>query len=85
MVRQGRRLQQGRSRKLGAIGKLHKDIEDEYLIWRIWKAKNISLSELKYEWSYVDLLKANAILDYQDDLELGYLALRERESKRSHK
>jgi hypothetical protein len=33
------------------------------LLWRIWYEKGTPLNELRYEWTYEDLLKANAILD----------------------
>lgn len=34
-------------------------------------AKNVPLDELKWKWTYDDILRANAILDYQEALELA--------------
>jgi len=34
--------------------------------------KGISLYELKHEWSYPDLLKANALLDMEEDYKNVY-------------
>jgi hypothetical protein len=41
-------------------------LKEEWMIWRIWLTKKVPLNELKWEWSYPDLLKANSILDYQE-------------------
>ena len=37
------------------------------MIWRIWLEKGTPLNEMKNEWTYVDLLKANALLDMMED------------------
>ncbi len=46
-------------------------ILEEYLIWRIWMTKGTPLSELRWQWTYPDILKANAILDYQEAYDLA--------------
>jgi hypothetical protein len=53
------------------VGELAPEIEEEYLIWRIWSSKKVPLQELRQEWTYKDLLKANAILDYEETYELA--------------
>ena len=44
----------------------------EFPLWRIWMAEKVPLSELRWEWSYPDVLKALAILDYEDACNLAY-------------
>jgi hypothetical protein len=39
----------------------------EYPLWRIWTKKGTPLNELKYQWTYPDILKALAIMDMEDD------------------
>jgi hypothetical protein len=56
---------------MGAIGELSEEMEAEYPIWRIWLAKNVPLNELRWEWTYEDILKANAMLDYQEAYDLA--------------
>lgn len=48
------------------------DIKDEFLLWHIWKRSGVNLNELKNEWTYVDLLKAKAVLDMYDDYDAAY-------------
>lgn len=43
----------------------------EFPLWRIWSEKGTSIEELRYKWTYPDVLKANAILDMQADFETG--------------
>jgi hypothetical protein len=44
---------------------------NEYPLWRLWLSKGIPLQELRWNWTYPDILKANAVLDFQDDYELA--------------
>lgn len=46
-------------------------MEIEFPIWRIWMEKKVSLYELKYNWTYEDILKANALLDMKDEIGLA--------------
>ncbi len=48
---------------IGDVGKLHPDILAEFPIYRIWLEKGTSLHELSYDWTYEEIIKANAILD----------------------
>lgn len=36
-------------------------------IWRLWNDKGIDLHKLKWEWTWVEVMEANAILDQQVD------------------
>jgi len=49
------------------------------MVWRIWEAKGTPLKEIWEEWTYPDLLKANAILDMMADVEIARSALEEEE------
>jgi hypothetical protein len=51
------------------------------LIWRIWHEKGTPLNELRYEWTYEDLLKANAILDMYGAMDIARNYLDEQEVK----
>lgn len=50
---------------IGDVGKLHPDILSQYPIYRIWLKKGTPLNELNYEWTYEDIIKANAVLDME--------------------
>ena len=56
-------------------------MEDEYLIWRIWGEKGVSLNELRYRWTYEDLLHANAYLDMSADINTAIDGLAKLESQ----
>ncbi len=45
------------------MGELHSDLICELPIFRIWEETGTSLNEIRYEWTYDDVMKANAILD----------------------
>lgn len=48
-------------------------MQAEYPIWRVWLRKDgMSLDELRYEWTYEDILKANALLDMEEDYRIAY-------------
>jgi hypothetical protein len=51
------------------------------MIWRVWHDKGTPLNELRYEWTYPDLLKANAILDMYGAMDTARNALDERDLK----
>jgi hypothetical protein len=51
------------------------------LIWRIWQEKGTPLDELRYKWTYEDLLHANAILDMSSDMNTAMEGLFEFERK----
>ena len=57
--------------EVGDVGKLSPEIEQEWLLWRIWLKKGTPLNELKYDWTYIDLLKANALLDMEETNEIA--------------
>ena len=46
-------------------------MKEEFPLWRIWLKKSIPLNELRNEWTYPDILKANALLDMQEAYEMG--------------
>jgi hypothetical protein len=50
-------------------------------LWRVWSKKGTPLQELREEWTYPDLLKANAILEMEDAFETGMETLRAKENK----
>jgi hypothetical protein len=37
----------------------------------VWIDKGVSLDELRYEWSYEDIMKANAVLDMAQAINLA--------------
>jgi hypothetical protein len=51
------------------------------LVWRIWHEKGTPLKELLYEWTYEDLLKANAVLDMYNAMETAMNYFDEQELK----
>lgn len=53
------------------------------MIWRIWREKGTPLDELRYQWTYPDLLHANAVLDMHSDMNTAMDALFEHEAKPS--
>jgi len=53
------------------------------LVWRIWYEKGVPLDELRYKWTYPDLLKANAILDMNQSITIADNRYTELELKRS--
>jgi hypothetical protein len=52
---------------------------DEFPIWRVWKEKGVSLHELRWEWTYEDIMQANAILDQDAAYQAAIEGLREDE------
>jgi len=52
------------------------------LIWRIWQEKGTPLDELRYKWTYEDLLHATAVLDMDSDMRTALDGLQEIENKR---
>ena len=67
------------------MGTLAPEIEDEFLIWRVWQRKSVPLDELRNRWTYEDLLHANAVLDMDDDLEAAVDGLIDFEAKQGGK
>lgn len=39
------------------------------LVWRLVTRRVATLAEIEGSWSFLDLQKANAMLDYTDDIE----------------
>ena len=37
----------------------------EYPLWSIWLKKGVPLDELKYRWTYDDLLRSQAMIDME--------------------
>ncbi len=58
-----------RQNEIGSTGTLTPDIEELFPIYRIWKETGTSLNEIKEQWTYEDVLNANAILDMYQSLE----------------
>jgi hypothetical protein len=56
---------------LGKVGVLSPELEQEYPLWRIWLKTGTPVHELR-KWLYIDVLKANAILDMKEDQEAAY-------------
>jgi hypothetical protein len=50
-------------------------------MWRVWNEKGVPLHELKYEWTYRELLEANAVLDMYQSFEIANDAYTEKEMK----
>jgi hypothetical protein len=51
------------------------------LVWRIWYEKGTPLNELLYDWTYPLLLKANAVLDMYNAMDVAGNYLDEQELK----
>lgn len=49
----------------------------------MWQKKCVPLDELRYKWTYEDLLHANAVLDMDEDIEAAVDGLIEIESKQT--
>jgi len=50
-------------------------------VWRIWMQGKEHLHVIMDEWSYVELMEANAIMDMQDAMEAATFFLDEQEMK----
>ena len=50
----------------GEIGDLSEDILLDYPAIRIWLAGKGDLHTILHEWTFHDVMKANAVLDWQD-------------------
>lgn len=48
----------------------------------MWREKGVPLDELRYRWTYEDLLHANAVLDMDADIEAAVDGLIDFESKK---
>jgi hypothetical protein len=68
---------------LGEIGKLSEEMETEYILWRIWKKTSIPIDELRYKWTYSDILKANALLDMDNDYESAMNEMMDEEANKN--
>jgi hypothetical protein len=77
----GRKRIEERIRKIGDVGKLDQEIEEEFLVWRIWYEKGTPPHELRNEWTYEDLLKANSVLDMYGAMDIAGNYLDEQELK----
>jgi hypothetical protein len=53
------------------------------LIWRLWKEQNVPLHELKHQWTYEELVQANAVLDMHQSIEIAWESLMEEKLKTS--
>ena len=51
------------------------------MIWRIWQEKGTPLNELRDQWTYEDLLHANAVFDMSQDMNTAMEGLFEFERK----
>ena len=76
---------QSRLDEIGSVGKLAPEIEEEFLLWRIWQKKGVPLDELRNKWTYEDLLHANAVLDMDEDIEAAVDGLIDFETKQGAK
>ena len=84
-LRSGKRRSKSRLDEIGSVGTLAPEIEDEFLIWRVWQKKGVPLDELRNRWTYEDLLHANAVLDMDEDIEAAVDGLIDFESKHGGK
>jgi len=50
-------------------------------VWRLVVEQTASLEEIERSWNYVDVMKANAVLDMRRDYERAYRAASEKGSK----
>lgn len=46
---------------------------------------NESLNAIRYEWTFIDVMKGNALLDMKDDLKGTFEAFQEKELSRKRK
>ena len=49
-----------------------------WAVWRVWMSGKATLSEIRREWSYLDLVMANECLDIEADIEDEAAKLAER-------
>lgn len=56
-------------------------MELELPIWQIAFHKNISLNEIRHNWTYADLLKAQAIIQMEQDYEMAQNEITREETK----
>jgi len=66
---------------VGEVGVLSKNIKEEFPIWRVWLNTNEPLNEIRFNWTFIDVMKANALLDMQDDMKGAVDAYLEKEKK----
>lgn len=52
---------------------------EEYPLWRIWSKKGTPIDELRNKWTYVDVMKALAIMDQEDDWECAVEGIQARD------
>jgi hypothetical protein len=45
---------------------------DEWLIWKLWKGSKETLKDLRYNYTYNDLLQMNSVLEMEDEYKLAY-------------
>jgi hypothetical protein len=66
------------------VGTLDPEVDEEYPIWRVWKECNgsIPLDELRYKWTYPDLLKAMSVMDMYTSYDLAFEGHAEKERKK---
>lgn len=57
---------------MGDLGELSKDILEEWAVWRLVLAKVATLEEIDNHWSWGDVRKANALLQWKDDYAEAY-------------
>lgn len=50
-------------------------------IWQVAFHKKISLNEIRYNWTYADLLKAQAIIQMEQDYEMVQNEITKEETK----
>lgn len=62
--------------KLGGIGHLTGDVEDEYMFWNLVVTLRLPPSELD-RWTLGEMRKATAVLDMKNDFSLAYQKLGE--------
>jgi hypothetical protein len=56
---------------------LDSSINDEWLIWRVWLNKGGNPNDYRNNYTYDDLLKIHALLDWEDAIECGLDGIRE--------
>jgi len=50
-------------------------------MWRVWKRTGTPLNEIFYEWTYEQVMKANAVLDMYDAMDIAMNQIEEPENK----
>jgi hypothetical protein len=66
------------------VGTLDPELEEEYPVMRVWEKSNftIPLDDLRYKWTYPDLMKALSSMDMSTSYDLAFEGQAEKDRKK---